>query len=475
MASNCNNVPASNLCQTCATPNLNNGCSVGCLDIYTTSCIQYDGANLVCSNIPTGSFLNDALCSINNLICQLDDNLGLVKVDINDQFPDTLSNKLLAGSNIVLTGIGSGDSKQIRIDAIVGGQIVDQLVKVSAIDQSSGYLDDKLIVGPCMYIQKVNPGLNEKLQVLIDWQCALNQLSQLPGFCTLVNNCIPNVPTITCPYILLNNPSISGSTLTATWLSSGASFNVYIDGTLQPNMPTSSLTYTTSNLSNGSHNVEVVALCNSGTPQRDNQTFLINTACPVPNQLSVGISSGNASISWMLDSNSNNQSQTVQYKLNTASNYSTASSVSSIATSSSITGLQQNRLYNFQIVNNCLTGGPSPSTSVTAIEFTCPNVNLTSTSNSVTYSFVGLNGDIDTYVATLLDSTGINIIQTKQITGPFSPTVGDIFTGLNSNTTYQVKLTVKAGAYSKDCNAQTITTPNIPSCPTASNFIVTLS
>lgn len=465
MASNCNNTTSSS----------SSTQTLGCLDTYGTSCVQYDGGNLVCSNIPTGTFLNDVLCSINNQLCTLTENSGLVKVDPSDTNPQTLIEKLVAGANIVLTGMGSGDSKQIRIDAILGGQIVDQLVKASATDQTSGYLDSKLSVAPCLIITKINPGLNEKLQVSIDWQCALNQLSQLPGFCTLVNNCIPNVPTVTCPFILLNSPNINGSVVTATWLSSGASYNVYVDGNLAPNMPTSSLTFTSSQLANGSHTIEVVALCNSGTPQRDQQVFLINTVCPVPNQVTALISGGVANLNWSLDTNSNNQNQIVQYKLNTAANYTTATSVNSITTTYSISGLNKNSIYNFQIVNNCSSGGPSPSTAVNAIEFTCPTVNLTSTSSTVTYSFINLGGSIDTYVVTLLDSTGTNVIQTKNVTQPFSNTITDSFSGLSATTGYQVQVTVKAGQFNKNCAAQTITTSAIPACPSISNFTATIN
>jgi len=473
MASNCNNTTSSNLCTSCGSTSSNN--QVGCLDIYDTSCIRYDGGNLLCANVASGSFLNDALCSINNELCTLQDNSGLVKVDTSDIHPNTLSDKLVAGANIILTGIGSGDNKQIRIDAILGGQIQDQYVKISSLDQTSGYLADKLITGPCISLQKVNPGLNEKLQITIDWNCVLNQLSQLPGLCTVITNCIPTSPTINCPYILLNNPNVTGSTLTSTWLSSGVSFNVYIDGILQPNMPTSSLTFTKNNLSNGSHTVEVVALCASGTPQRDSQTFLVNTTCPVPSQLSAALSGGNANLTWVLDANSNNGVETVQYKLASVSNWTTNGSLPIGTTSTGITGLNQNRIYNFQIINNCSVGGPSPSTPFSAIEFTCPSVNLTSTSNSITYSFVNLGGDIDTYTLTLFDSTGNNVIQTKTESAPFSSTVTNKFTGLNANTTYQVKVDLKADVFTKSCNAQTITTPSVPSCPTMSNFTATIS
>jgi len=137
--------------------------------------------------------------------------------------------------------------------------------------------------------------------------------------------------------------------------------------------------------------------------------------------------------------------------------------------------LTQNKIYNFQVINNCSIGGPSPSTPVNAIEFTCPVVNLTTTDNSITYSFVSLGGDIDTYVVTLFDSTGNNVIQTKNMQAPFNSTITDAFNGLIANTSYQVQVQVKAGSYNKVCGKQTITTPNVPSCPQLSNLNVTIS
>jgi hypothetical protein len=461
--SNCNNTPT--------LVNCNQG--FGCLDIYNTSCIQYDGAGLTCLNIPTGGTLNDMLCSVNNIICNLQNDSGLVIVDNNDTNPGTLTQKLVAGANIVLTGIGYGTYEQIRIDAVLGGQIQDQYVKASATDSVAGFLDQKLVVGPCMYIQKVNPGLNESLQVFIDWNCALNQLSQLPGFCTLVNNCIPNLPTVTCPYIILNNPAITGSTMSASWVSSGVSFNVYIDGILQSNMPTSSLSYSASNLTNGSHTVQVVALCQSGTPQTANQTFSINTVCPVPNSVVATIANGTATLAWSLDTNSNNTNQTIQYKLNTASTWTTATTVSPITTNYSISGLNSNAIYNFQIVNNCSTGGPSASTVQNAIQLTCPVVSLTSTNSTIGFSYPNLGGDVSSYTVTLLNSG--TIVQTKTENVPFSSVINDSFSGLTANTAYQVQVTVNAGTFTNACAAQTITTTAIPACPSATNFAVTLS
>lgn len=469
MTSDCNNTTPKPLCGTCTSTPITT-CGGGCLDTYDTSCIQYDGVNLSCLGVNTGAFLNDVLCTLNNDLCLLQANSGLVKVDETDDNPGTLIDKLVAGANIILTGIGTGDSKQIRIDAVDGGVIIDQMVKASATDQTSGFLDAKLAAGECIIIQKVNPGLNEKLQLSIDWNCVFNKLSALPQFCNTIVNCIPAAPTSTCPSILLVNPSISGSVATVSWASSGTSFNVYIDGVIQPGMPTASLTYTTSALANGSHTVDVIANCNSGTPNKDTQTFLINTVCPVPNQLVATLLSGTASLNWVLDANANNISQDVQYKLSTSPTWITATSVSAITTSYNITGLNSNKIYNFRVVNNCAISGPSPSTAQTIVELTCPTVSLTApNSATINYSFASLGGDIDNYTVELFDSAGTTLIQSKNQPGPFGATISNGFSGLTGNTTYKVKVTVHATTFNKVCGIQTITTPNTPACPAVSN------
>lgn len=476
MTSDCNNTTPKPLCGTCTSSSSLSTCGPGCLDIYNTSCIQYDGVNLSCLGVNTGIFLNDLFCTLNNDLCLLQANSGLVKVDDSDLNPGTLSDKLVAGSNIIITGIGAGDDRQLRIDAVIGGTVIDEKVKASATDQTSGYLDAKLSAGDCIIIQKINPGLNEKLEISVDWNCVLTNLISLPGFCTTINNCIPNSPAIVCPFITLANPGVSGNIATFSWTSSGTQFNVYIDGVLQPGMPTASNTFTSSALANGSHTVDVVATCNNGTPNRDSQTFLVNTVCPVPGQLVATINSGTASLNWVLDANVNNVSQLVQYKAVTSSSYITANSVSSVTTSASISGLNQNTLYNFRIVNNCLTGGPSPSTPVTTIEFTCPVVSLsTPNSGTISYSFPHLGGDVDSYVVKLLDGLGTTLIQSKNENGPFGATVTNSFNGLVSNTSYQVQVTVKASTFSRVCGNQTITTPNTPACPSITNLTSSVS
>lgn len=469
------NQTTSNLCNSCTNTLVNSPCETGCLDIYNTSCIQYDGVSLSCLSVNSGDYLNSVLCSINNQLCTVQSSAGKVAVDGNDTGPDFLANKLVAGANIVISGIGSGPSEQLVISAVLGGQIIDQFVKVSATDQAGGFLADKISFGPCLYATKLNPGFNETYQISIDFQCVLNQLVALPAWTTAVNSVItPGVP-MTCPYIFLNNPTISGTSATFTWSSNGVNYNVSVDGVIQPGMPTTTTTYTSTPLTNGSHTVTVTPICNGGTPNSASQTFLINTVCPVPNGLSVGITGGTASLTWSLTSSANNINQTVQYKPTTSSTWITAIVAPPLTTSYAIAGLLTNKLYDFQIINNCSTGGPSPSTAQTTIQFTCPNVSLTSTSSSISYSFANLGGDISSYTMNLYDTTGLVLVQSKTEAGPFASSINNTFSGLNPNTNYKLQVIVNAGVYNSTCAQQSISTTNAPACPSITNLNGTVS
>jgi hypothetical protein len=180
--------------------------------------VKYSGDTLNCLNISTGNTLTDALGSINLGVCSLQLISGLVKSDPADTVPATLQEKLKAGANIVLTQVGSGSSRQIQIDAIEGGgSVVDEQVKVSATDTTTGYLFDKLTTSDCITWVRTNSGLNEKLQAVIDWDCALLKLSSSAGWCTVVQNC--QTMTQPCGQISgLSKQNSSSSTLTLSWL-----------------------------------------------------------------------------------------------------------------------------------------------------------------------------------------------------------------------------------------------------------------
>lgn len=167
--------------------------------------------------------------------------------------------------------------------------------------------------------------------------------------------------------------------------------------------------------------------------------------------------------------------QTIQYKVNTTSTWTTYTVLAPGVNSIGVTGLNYNTLYDFQIINNCPTGGTTILSGQDII-IQCPNLLISPTSGSVTVQFTGLGGTIDTYVVQLLNATSSAIISTNTLTAPFPAMISTTFTGLTSLTTYNIKTIPSSGSYSNsNCATVPFTTSNTPVCAAPTGLMVTFS
>lgn len=179
----------------------------------------------------------------------------------------------------------------------------------------------------------------------------------------------------------------------------------------------------------------------------------------------------NATLSWTIGVGAT--SQNVQYKLSTSSTWITFSTVGGSATTETVTGLNDNLLYNFRIVTNCAGGEPAPSTVITKINIICPSATTTSTDTTVSYSFSEIGGDINSYAVKLFNSAGSAEITTSTPTGTTTRT-GTI-TGLTPSTNYKLRIVPTAGSISKtDCPFISVTTADPPVCSIPTNVVATL-
>lgn len=208
----------------------------------------------------------------------------------------------------------------------------------------------------------------------------------------------------------------------------------------------------------------------------------------------------NVKLSWSYSSTPTAQAPTkftIQYKLATAAdtplNWAanqfelTSTSTPSIASSCSggnctytITGLQDNKFYNFRIITDCAVGDDSTSAVITNISITCPTLTVTASSASVSYSFTSASGtDVTSYLVQLLKSDN-TVIRTTTHT-VVAGTINGLFDNSDTNlepivgsTAYKVRLTVTAGsgasAQTKVCSATDITTTTTPPCNAATNL-----
>jgi hypothetical protein len=145
---------------------VNNPCdydNCGCLNPTTFKCTTYSGPDLVyvAKNGDDGDVI---LGKIDALFEDLISNKGKVLVDGDDSCTKLLEDALDAGTNISLQVVGTGCNRKLRIDSTTGGVAVDVNAKVSANDNTSGYLHAKTQDGDFIQRSIINPGGNEKLQ-----------------------------------------------------------------------------------------------------------------------------------------------------------------------------------------------------------------------------------------------------------------------------------------------------------------------
>lgn len=178
-------------------------------------------------------------------------------------------------------------------------------------------------------------------------------------------------------------------------------------------------------------------------------------------------------LNWTPAGGLNSSGQEVQYKLSTVGTWTTATTVSASTDEYTIDDLLDNTIYDFQIVNLCTYGGPTTGTNFQTINIICPTVTITPTYNSVGFSFTNLGASITEYRVDLLNGAGTTVLAFKNIAAAGS-TITDNFVGLSASTSYKLRLTVKAGTYSKQCSADTFSTAALPSCSAPSGLSVTV-
>jgi hypothetical protein len=91
----------------------------------------------------------------------------LVKVSADDTTSGLLDAKLTAGDGITLTELNPGANESVEIKAS-GPALLDEKVKVSADDTTPGYLDAKLVAGSGITLTELNPGGDEDVEIKVD-------------------------------------------------------------------------------------------------------------------------------------------------------------------------------------------------------------------------------------------------------------------------------------------------------------------
>jgi hypothetical protein len=176
-------------------------------------------------------------------------------------------------------------------------------------------------------------------------------------------------------------------------------------------------------------------------------------------------------LSWTPAGGLNSTAQQVQYKAATSSTWIPVASLSATANSYTLPGLADNTIYDFSIVNICTFGGPTAGVSFQTISIVCPTVTTTPSYNSVSFNFDSLGGSVTEYRVDLMNGAGNSTIAFKTITSS-SGTVADSFTGLDFSTNYNLRITPKAGTYTKQCPLVPFATAALPTCSAPTSLTV---
>lgn len=179
----------------------------------------------------------------------------------------------------------------------------------------------------------------------------------------------------------------------------------------------------------------------------------------------------NATLTWSIGAGATTQN--VQYKLSSATTWTTFSTVGGSATTETVTGLDDNLIYNFRIVTYRSGGTPAPSSPISKINIICPSVTTTPTDTTVAYSFPEIGGDVDGYTVKIYDSAGTTEVASSTPTGTTTRT--GTLTGLTASTSYKLKVIPSAGSLTKtDCSFTSVSTTAPPVCSIPTNVVATL-
>lgn len=185
-----------------------------------------------------------------------------------------------------------------------------------------------------------------------------------------------------------------------------------------------------------------------------------------------------ATLTWTPAGGSNSASQDVQYRIRGAGSWTTFQNVSASVNTLAVTGLTDNTIYEFRILNNCTVGGSTASNEDEDIKFTCPVLTITHTYNSITVQFTHLGAAVNAYDIQLLNSAGTSVLSTNAISSP-SGTISSTFSSLTAATSYNIRVIPKATGdttYSKtDCALTSTTTDAAPTCDAPSGVSAAIS
>lgn len=183
-------------------------------------------------------------------------------------------------------------------------------------------------------------------------------------------------------------------------------------------------------------------------------------------------------LNWNPGANSNGQE--VQYKKLNDSTWISFQTLAAGISTTTISGLDDNYVYVFRIINDCQFGGPQTSGIFEGIKFSCADITAIADGyNKISFLFPPLGGDVNKYDVKLLAADGVTVLTTLTFNPPFPPNIAGQFTNATASTNYLVQVIAYAtGAQhtysSTTCPKASVTTAVAPTCVAPSNITATI-
>lgn len=137
--------------------------------------------------------------------------------------------------------------------------------------------------------------------------------------------------------------------------------------------------------------------------------------------------------------------QLVRYKLASDPTYTLYDTLTSSVDEIDITGLLDNRLYDFLIVNKCSVEQETLSDMMQGAWVTCPSLSVVQTALSLSVEFTELGGDIDLYTARCYELPGDTLVEEILYYATGSGPVSIEFSDLEPDTYHRIEVIPSIG------------------------------
>jgi len=168
--------------------------------------------------------------------------------------------------------------------------------------------------------------------------------------------------------------------------------------------------------------------------------------------------------------------QRVEYRIKSVGgSWTVFTTLSSTVNTATVTGLADNTVYEFRIVNIC-SGNDVPSPTIEGIKQTCVVPSYSVTGTTATISFPHLGGELSKYTIKIKTASSV-LITSVDKTGPFTvgSTISHTFTGLTAGVSYIITVTPFVGIYNLNECFQVDVLTVAPTCSAPTSVTATIS